>query len=145
MLCFFFSSFPTGAFWNFQKIPKFHPPLPPVNWTSDIGSPDFKPSYIRLITMKHALRLLLFFPHRCFSEFSQNSKNSPLLPPRIGPPKLVLPMLNQLTCVWSRWNLLCVFFSSFPISDFWLFPRIKKKSLPRTPHGPVFRITLSEF
>ena len=44
--------------------------------TLEIGSQDFKPNYICLITMKRAMRLLLVFPHRCFLEFSKNSKNS---------------------------------------------------------------------
>ena len=55
---------------------------------------------------------------------------------------MVPPILNQLPFIWSRWNMLYIFFSYF--TDFWNFPRIRKIHLP-SPHGPVSRNTLFEF
>ena len=44
-----------------------------VDRTSEIRLSDFEPTYIRLITMKHAMRFLLVVLHRRFLEFSKNS------------------------------------------------------------------------
>ena len=31
--------------------------------------------------------------------------------------------IDWISFIWSRWNLICVFFSSCPIGDFWNFRR----------------------
>ena len=88
---------------------------------STIGYPDFKPTFIHLITLKLFMHLFLVL------WFSKNSKISPTSNPwTTGLPKLVLPILNQLAFVWSQFKMLFVFFLSFPIGDFWNFPRIWK-------------------
>ena len=52
-----------------KNFVKFTPPPPPESWTPEIGSPDFKPTYIRLITMKLAIYLLRVLPLGCLLEF----------------------------------------------------------------------------
>ena len=47
-----------------------------MDWTPEIDSPGIQLTFIRLIAMEHCMRLLIVLPHRCFLEFSKNSKNS---------------------------------------------------------------------
>ena len=100
---------------------------------STIGSPDFIPTFIHLITMPLAMHL----PHRCFLDFQNVHPTSPPLPspplpsPSLPPlpwtwlPKLGSLFLYQVTFVWSRRNFLCVFLSFFPIGVYWNFREIK--------------------
>ena len=124
-----------------QELGSFFPFSPP----SIIGSPDFKPTSIPLITMKLTMRLLVVLHRRRFLEFSKRSTNSPCpLSPLTVHPKLVPPILSILPFVWSRWNLLWVLFFSFLIVNFWNFWLIPKVFL-LFHHGPYPRNTLSEF
>ena len=60
--------------------------------------PDFIPTCIHLIKMKHAMPLFIVLPYMRFLEFSKNS--SPDFPPLwTGLPRLVLHILDQLAFV----------------------------------------------
>ena len=75
---------PHRCFLEFFRNSKISRPPTPMDQTSEIGSPDFKPTYIHQITMKLAISLLLVLPHKLFFEFSKHSKNSPPLPVSTG-------------------------------------------------------------
>ena len=127
-----------GAFWNFPKIRKFYSRIP-----SEIGSPDFKPNCIRLITMKHAIRFLGFSKNSLpfvgwISEISSSdfnfglsdlyetwheSSSRPLNFPRIQKIhfpsscgldlRILYPNFNELLTVGLQLNLMCMIFSLF--------------------------------
>ena len=96
------------CFWEFSKISS---PPPPVDWTSEICSADFKPTCIRLITINLAMRLLLSCPSSVFSwNFSKNQNS---IHPWTGLPKFLSPIYNQLPTIGLQLNLMFVVFSLF--------------------------------
>ena len=99
---------------------------------SSIGSPDFEPTSIHLITMEHAMRVLLALLHRCFFV---NTRNLPPPPPPVDRATEIgsrgfKPIYICLTTMKLAMRILLV----SPIGDFLNFHRIRKIHLP-SPRG----------
>ena len=105
--CYASSCPPLVLFEIFQKFT----PLPVADWTPKICYAYFKPIYIRLITMKPAMRLLLVPLHVCFFRIFQEFEKFTSLPTvdrtqKIGSPDFKSTYIRLITMKLARRLLL---------------------------------------
>ena len=111
----------------FLEFSKNRYPLPLMDRTPEIDSPDFKPTYILPITIELAMRLLLVLPHGWIFEFFKNLKKF-----IDRTPEIVYPNFNELLTVRLKCNMMYLIFSLFIVS-LEILHYLKKNSLPPPP------------